>query len=69
MVIHLLKFMSRQWLYNQCQKSKSCSFSGKIFMGKFLEIISGWSQIQSEIVEDKAVQFEYTVLILVLYVN
>ena len=38
-------------------------------MGKFLEIISGWSQIQSEIVEDKAVQFEYTVLILVLYVN
>jgi len=55
MVIRLVKFMSHQWLYNQCRKSKSSSFSGKIFMGKFLEIISGWSQIQSEIMEDKTV--------------
>lgn len=55
MVSHLVKFMSHQWLYNQCQKNKSSSLSGKIFMGKFLEIISGWSQIQSEVVEDKTV--------------
>jgi hypothetical protein len=55
MVIHLVKFMSHQWLFNQFQKNKSSSFSGKILMGKFLEIISGWSQIQSEIMEDKTV--------------